>query len=134
MLAVKSPLLQKIENTQVAGARRVALAYSGGLDSSLCAVLAREKYQVETLYPITVQLRPAAGTTDDRSPNDEHHPIRGGPHSNRPTPQGRWARLKPSRRWAPRRPSKWAPSYPSESGRRPRSRRRGLPRPGTVGM
>jgi len=56
MLAVKSPLLQKIENTQVAGARRVALAYSGGLDSSLCAVLAREKYQVETLYPITVDV------------------------------------------------------------------------------
>ena len=56
MLAVKSPLLQKIENTQVASARRVALAYSGGLDSSLCAVLAREKYQVETLYPITVDV------------------------------------------------------------------------------
>ena len=56
MLAVKSPLLQKIENTQVAGARRVALAYSGGLDSSLCAVLAREKYQVEALYPITVDV------------------------------------------------------------------------------
>ncbi|TMD11523.1 MAG: argininosuccinate synthase [Chloroflexi bacterium] len=56
MLAVKSPLLQKIENTQVASARRVALAYSGGLDSSLCAVLAREKYQVEALYPITVDV------------------------------------------------------------------------------
>ena len=56
MLAVKSPLLQKIENTPVAGARRVALAYSGGLDSSLCAVLAREKYQVEALYPITVDV------------------------------------------------------------------------------
>lgn len=56
MLAVKSPLLQKIETTQVAGARRVALAYSGGLDSSLCAVLAREKYQVEALYAITVDV------------------------------------------------------------------------------
>jgi argininosuccinate synthase len=56
MLAVTSPLLQKIDNTQVAAARRVALAYSGGLDSSLCAVLAKEKYQVEALYPITVDV------------------------------------------------------------------------------
>ncbi|HYM50029.1 MAG TPA: argininosuccinate synthase [Candidatus Limnocylindrales bacterium] len=56
MLAVKSSLLEKIDNTPVKTARKVALAYSGGLDSSLCAVLAKTKYQVEALFPITVDV------------------------------------------------------------------------------
>ena len=56
MLAVKSKLLEKIDATPVKTARKVALAYSGGLDSSLCAVLAKEKYQVEELLPITVDV------------------------------------------------------------------------------
>jgi argininosuccinate synthase len=56
MLAVKSKLLDKIEATPVRTARKVALAYSGGLDSSLCAVLAKEKYHVEELFPITVDV------------------------------------------------------------------------------
>ena len=56
MLAVKSKLLDKIEATPVKTAKKVALAYSGGLDSSLCAVLAKEKYQVEELFPITVDV------------------------------------------------------------------------------
>ncbi|HEY9287913.1 MAG TPA: argininosuccinate synthase [Candidatus Dormibacteraeota bacterium] len=56
MLAVKSKLLEKIDATPIKQAKKVALAYSGGLDSSLCAVLAKEKYQVEELFPITVDV------------------------------------------------------------------------------
>jgi len=56
MLALKSKLLEKIDATPVRSAKKVALAYSGGLDSSLCAVLAKEKYQVEDLLPITVDV------------------------------------------------------------------------------
>lgn len=56
MLAVKSKLLEKIDATPVKTAKKVALAYSGGLDSSLCAVLAKEKYHVEELFPITVDV------------------------------------------------------------------------------
>src|ERR1700716_2643064 len=56
MLAFKSKVLEKIEVTPVKTAKKVALAYSGGLDSSLCAVLAKEKYQVEELLPITVDV------------------------------------------------------------------------------
>jgi len=56
MLAFKSKVLEKIEATPVKTAKKVALAYSGGLDSSLCAVLAKEKYQVEELLPITVDV------------------------------------------------------------------------------
>ena len=56
MLAVKSKLLDKIDATPVKTDKKVALAYSGGLDSSLCAVLAKEKYHVEELFPITVDV------------------------------------------------------------------------------
>jgi argininosuccinate synthase len=56
MLALKSKLLEKIDATPVKTAKKVALAYSGGLDSSLCAVLAKEKYQVEELLAITVDV------------------------------------------------------------------------------
>ncbi len=56
MLAFKSKVLEKIEATPVKTAKKVALAYSGGLDSSLCAVLAKEKYNVEELLPITVDV------------------------------------------------------------------------------
>ena len=56
MLALKSKLLEKIDATPVKTAKKVALAYSGGLDSSLCAILAKEKYQVQDLIPITVDV------------------------------------------------------------------------------
>ena len=56
MLALKSKLLEKIDATPVKTAKKVALAYSGGLDSSLCAVLAKEKYQVEELFAVTVDV------------------------------------------------------------------------------
>ncbi len=56
MLATKSPLLQKIDAIPVKQYKKVALAYSGGLDSSLCAVLAKHTYQVDDLIPITVDV------------------------------------------------------------------------------
>ncbi len=56
MLATASALLQKIASTPVKTVKKVALAYSGGLDSSLCAALARERYHVEGLIAITVDV------------------------------------------------------------------------------
>ncbi len=56
MLATRSALLEKIQSIPVKPVRKVALAYSGGLDSSLCVALAREKYQVEELFAITVDV------------------------------------------------------------------------------
>src|SRR5256884_8685501 len=56
MLALKSKLLEKIDATPVKTAKKVALAYSGGLDSSLCAVLAKERYEVEDLRAIPVDV------------------------------------------------------------------------------
>src|SRR5438105_14308632 len=57
MLALKSQLLAKIDATPVKTAKKVALAYSGGLDSSLCAVLAAGKYQGEERSPTSVDVR-----------------------------------------------------------------------------
>jgi argininosuccinate synthase len=56
MLATASALLEKIASTPVKTVKKVALAYSGGLDSSLCAALAHQRYQVEELIPITVDV------------------------------------------------------------------------------
>src|SRR5438128_8693190 len=56
MLATASALLKKIESTPVKPAKKVALAYSGGLDSSLCVALAHHKYQVEQLIAVTVDV------------------------------------------------------------------------------
>src|SRR5437879_12304540 len=56
MLATASALLKKIESTPVKPAKKVALAYSGGLDSSLCVALAHHKYQVEQLIAVTADV------------------------------------------------------------------------------
>ncbi len=48
--------LQKLEKTAVPQGHTIALAFSGGLDSSLCVVLAKEKYQASALYAITVDV------------------------------------------------------------------------------
>jgi argininosuccinate synthase len=56
MLALKSKLMEKIEATPVKTAKKIALAYSGGLDSSLCAILAKEKYEAQELIAITVDV------------------------------------------------------------------------------
>jgi argininosuccinate synthase len=48
--------LAKLEATSVAQGHQIALAYSGGLDSALCVVLAREKYHAAALDAITVDV------------------------------------------------------------------------------
>ncbi|MFW6074596.1 MAG: argininosuccinate synthase [Chloroflexota bacterium] len=47
--------LSKIENTEVTPAKKIAIAFSGGLDSTLCIVLAKEKYGADVV-PITVDV------------------------------------------------------------------------------
>ncbi len=49
-------VVEKIQNIEVPQAKKVALAYSGGLDSALCVVLLREKYGAEQIIPITVDV------------------------------------------------------------------------------
>lgn len=48
--------LQKMQQTDVEQGHSIALAFSGGLDSSLCVVLAREKYHASALHAITVDV------------------------------------------------------------------------------
>ncbi len=48
--------IEKVQQTDVPKVRKVALAYSGGLDSALCVVLLREKYRAEEIVPITVDV------------------------------------------------------------------------------
>ena len=47
---------RKIEETEVPKVNKVALAYSGGLDSSLCLKLLRDKYKVEETIAVTVDV------------------------------------------------------------------------------
>ncbi len=49
-------LHEKIAALEVPVVRKVALAYSGGLDSALCAWLAREKYRAQEVVAITVDV------------------------------------------------------------------------------
>lgn len=49
-------VLQKVRDTPVPQVKKIALAYSGGLDSALCTVLARKKYGAEELVPIMVDI------------------------------------------------------------------------------
>ncbi|MBA2453363.1 MAG: hypothetical protein H0V47_09340, partial [Chloroflexia bacterium] len=41
--------LKKVEQTEVPSVKKIAMAFSGGLDSTLCIVLSREKYQAEVV-------------------------------------------------------------------------------------
>lgn len=49
-------LLEKVASAVVPEVGTVALAYSGGLDSTLCLVLLREKYKARRIIPITVDV------------------------------------------------------------------------------
>jgi argininosuccinate synthase len=47
--------LKKVEQTEVPELHKIAIAFSGGLDSTLCIVLAKEKYGAQVV-PITVDV------------------------------------------------------------------------------
>ena len=49
-------ILKKVEETPVASVKKVALAYSGGLDSALGVALLRRKYRAEEIFPITIDI------------------------------------------------------------------------------
>jgi argininosuccinate synthase len=48
--------LKKIETTEVPQVKKAALAYSGGLDSSLCVELLRRKYGAQEVVAVTVDV------------------------------------------------------------------------------
>src|SRR4030043_799467 len=49
-------ILKKIEQTKTPQANKVAVAYSGGLDSSLAIELLRRKYKAKKILPITIDV------------------------------------------------------------------------------
>jgi argininosuccinate synthase len=49
-------ILKKIEKTETPNVNKVAVAYSGGLDSSLAIELLRRKYRAKTILPITLDV------------------------------------------------------------------------------
>src|SRR4051794_33419254 len=49
-------ILEKIQQTPVEKGQKVAVAFSGGLDSSLAIALLRHVYQAEEIIPITVDV------------------------------------------------------------------------------
>lgn len=49
-------IIDKVEKTEVPEVKKAAIAYSGGLDSSLGIVLLRKKYKAEEILPITVDV------------------------------------------------------------------------------
>lgn len=48
--------LRKVETTDVPQVRKLALAFAGGLDSTLCALLATRKYGAEEIVPLLVNI------------------------------------------------------------------------------
>jgi argininosuccinate synthase len=50
-------ILKKIEKTETPKVNEVAVAYSGGLDSSLSIELLRRKYRAKKILPVTLLLR-----------------------------------------------------------------------------
>ncbi|MBS0622439.1 MAG: argininosuccinate synthase [Verrucomicrobia bacterium] len=51
-----SEILEKIHKTPVQKGEKVAVAFSGGLDSSLAIVLLRHIYQAQEIIPITIDV------------------------------------------------------------------------------
>lgn len=54
--ALLKTAIAKIENTPVEKVKKAAIAYSGGLDSTLCITLAKQKYGAEEIVPIMVDV------------------------------------------------------------------------------
>ncbi|MGN6812395.1 MAG: argininosuccinate synthase domain-containing protein, partial [Thermomicrobiales bacterium] len=48
--------LRKVQTTTVPQVRKIALAYAGGLDSTLCALLAKEKYGATEVVALLVDI------------------------------------------------------------------------------
>jgi argininosuccinate synthase len=49
-------ILEKIEKTETPNVNKVAVAYSGGLDSSLAIELLRRKYKAKRILPVTIDV------------------------------------------------------------------------------
>lgn len=49
-------ILKKIKETEIPKVNKVAVAYPGGLDSSLAIELLRRKYKAKSLLPITIDV------------------------------------------------------------------------------
>jgi argininosuccinate synthase len=49
-------ILEKIEKTETPKVNKVAVAYSGGLDSSLGIELLRRKYKAKSILPIKIDV------------------------------------------------------------------------------
>ena len=49
-------ILEKIKKTETPKVNKVAVAYSGGLDSSLAIELLRRKYKAKKILPITIDV------------------------------------------------------------------------------
>ena len=49
-------ILRKIEETKTPEVNKVAVAYSGGLDSSLAIALLRRKYKAKKILPVTIDV------------------------------------------------------------------------------
>jgi argininosuccinate synthase len=54
--ALLKTAIEKIENTPVTPVNKVAIAFSGGLDSTLCITLAKQKYGAQEVVPIMVDV------------------------------------------------------------------------------
>ena len=65
-------IIAKVENTSVPEVKKVALAYSGGLDSSLAIELLRRRYKVSDIVPINVDVGQGAEEIDEARLKAEH--------------------------------------------------------------
>jgi argininosuccinate synthase len=54
-------ILKKVEKTETPKVNKVAVAYSGGLDSSLAIELLRRKYKTKKILPITIDVGQGEG-------------------------------------------------------------------------
>lgn len=58
-------ILKKIEETETPQVSKVAVAYSGGLDSSLAIELLRRKYRAKSILPVTIDVGQGEGEVSE---------------------------------------------------------------------